>query len=367
MNDVLKDLLRWFDRHRETEKVLQINKLYRLATSDIVTEYCLGESTNFLKMDDYNSSYLDAIDTSFEMVHWMTHIAWLGPVVEIVPLRLLAFLLPRLEPLRKVYLKWEQQVEKLRSAGNLQSSKPIVLHGLLNSGLPPSEKSISRLRQETRVLVLAGQDSTASTLSAITFQLLSNPEKLSKLKEELAAAIPDPESFPPCSQIETLPYLTAVIKEGLRLHPGAVLRMQRVSPEKPLIYRDTKRCITWTIPPGTPVSMTSLLIHKNSEIFPNPEAFQPERWLANQRLDRYMLAFSKGTRMCLGVNLAYQELYIFLAGIFRRYDLYRESEKNTGPTLALYETVRETDVDAVAEMVVAAPALGSKGTQIIVR
>lgn len=133
----------------------------------------------------------------------------------------------------------------------------------------------------------------------MTYHLLANPDKLKKLKEELDLALPDPDIPPTASQVEHLPYLTAVIQETLRLHPPATLRMARVSPDEPLFYDDGHNP-KWEIPAGTPASMTPTLIHTNPRTFPEPGKFQPERWLTNARLDRYLLSFSKGTRICLG-------------------------------------------------------------------
>lgn len=136
------------------------------------------------------------------------------------------------------------------------------------------------------------------TLSAITCELLTNPEILKKLKAELSLAIPDPNTTPTCAQVDNLPYLSAVVQEALRLHPAFVTRMQRVSPDEPLYYVGSND--QWTIPAGTCVSMQVRMIHFNPTVFSEPEKFRPERWLENPRLDRYLLAFSRGTRGCIG-------------------------------------------------------------------
>jgi cytochrome P450 len=99
--------------------------------------------------------------------------------------------------------------------------------------------------------------------------------------------------------LEKLTYLTAVILEGLRLGYGTSTRLQRVAPDRVIKYED------WEIPPGTPVSMTSVLMHHNEDKFPNSHNFDPERWMdpkERQRLDKYMVAFTKGTRQCLGIK-----------------------------------------------------------------
>ena len=118
---------------------------------------------------------------------------------------------------------------------------PTIFHGMLsNTNLPDSEKTTPRLLDEAIVLVGAGTDTTANTLAALTYHILANPDILKKLKTELAEAIPDVETLPESTRIETLPYLTAVIQEGIRLHPGATLRQERVAPDEELLYEDTK-------------------------------------------------------------------------------------------------------------------------------
>lgn len=139
------------------------------------------------------------------------------------------------------------------------------------------------------------------TLSAITCELLTNPDVLKKLKAEFALAIPDPNRTPTCAQIENLPYLSAVVYEALRLYPAFVTRMQRVSPDEPLYYGShIGNNALWTIPAGACVSMQVRMTHMNPSIFSEPEKYRPERWLENPRLDRYLLAFSRGTRACIG-------------------------------------------------------------------
>ena len=67
------------------------------------------------------------------------------------------------------------------------------------------------------------------------------------------------------------------------------------------------------------------------------------------------------------MNLAYQELYLVTAAVFRKYDLYDGTGMQQGPTLALYDTIRERDVDMTSEFIVTFPARGSKGVRLLVR
>ena len=68
----------------------------------------------------------------------------------------------------------------------------------------------------------------------------------------------------------------------------------------------------------TPVGMTTPLIHLNPSIFPDPLSFEPERFIEKPRLKRYIMSFSQGSRQCLGMNVAYAELYLVLSGLWRQ-------------------------------------------------
>ena len=202
-------------------------------------------------------------------------------------------------------------------------------------------------------VVGAGLLTTADTLRVTAFHVLNRPEVLQKLKAELASAIPDPEDSPPLKTLEQLLYLSAVVMEGYRISCGICSRLQRVSPNAPLTFRN------WVIPPGTPVSMTIYLIHNRPDIFPNPEEFRPERWLetrdrpAEERPDRYLVHFSRGTRACVGMNLAHAEINLALAYLFRRFDM------------TWYETTR-ADVDIKHDFFTAFPRLDSKGVRVLI-
>ena len=196
---------------------------------------------------------------------------------------------------------------------------------------------------------------------------MANPEILKKLKDELQRALLDIDTPLTSAQLEQLPYLAAIVQEGIRLHPGALVRQTRIAPDQIMIYRDADTKKEWIIPPGTPVSMDARGCNLNPKAFADPHKFMPERWIDNPRLDRYMLSFSKGTRICLGMNLAYSELYMILAGIFKRYELYDGTDKQTAPTLALHDTIHERDVQVIHDCLVPFPAKGSKGIQVKVR
>jgi cytochrome P450 len=172
-----------------------------------------------------------------------------------------------------------------------------------------------------------------------------------KIREEVNSVPMVVTKRPSLSQLEHLPYLSAVIKEGLRLHGGIVARSSRVC------TRETLRIGDFDVPPGTPLSTSSYFIHRNSHLFPEPSRFLPERWLAKHGttdLDRHLVAFGKGTRNCVGKNLGRAELYLTLATVLTTFDF------------TLFET-DETDVEFGRDWYVMQPRKSSAGVRVMVK
>ncbi|GFF63200.1 cytochrome P450 [Aspergillus udagawae] len=239
-----------------------------------------------------------------------------------------------------------------------------------NPTLPASEKSVSRLSEEAKIVVSAGTETTAWALSVITYYLLKQPHTLSRLRTELIASIPHPGAHVGIKVLEQLPYLTAVIQEGLRLSYSVAGRLARVSPEEVLIFHDSKRKRDWHIPPGTPVSMTSVFVHNDPAIYPEPTKFRPERWLEADeeggRLGQYLVSFSKGSRQCISINLAYAELFICISAIFRRYNGTKDGESGKEGILELFKT-SDNNVDIAADMFIPSPRKGSNGIRLFIK
>lgn len=173
--------------------------------------------------------------------------------------------------------------------------KTIFADILTNPNLSAADKTMGRLEQEAISVTTAGSNTTAHTLSTITFHVASNPSMMERLQKELGT-LPDRQVAWP--QLERLPYLTAVVTEGLRRSYGVTTRLQRISPDIALHYDK------WIIPAGTPVGMSTMLMHNNEDAFPDPLKFDPERWLQpdSNRLRNYLTPFSRGSRQCLGIK-----------------------------------------------------------------
>ena len=198
-------------------------------------------------------------------------------------------------------------------------AKATVLRALYQSDLPDSEKTIQRFIEEAQTLLVAGSETTGNTLTLTTFYLLADPNRAEKLKQELARVKKDQDSPLVYHDLQRLPYLTASITEGLRISSSVAGRLPRINPHAAMSYND------FVIPAGVAVSMSIRDVNLNETIFPNADHFIPERWLGDsekwQVLEKYMVAFGRGPRNCIGMNLALVELYLVIGNLFRDYNM----------------------------------------------
>ena len=88
------NLLHRLDVAAKHHQVVPLNTAYKAVTSDVITAYCFGESTGYLMQENYNSPLFDAVFKMFQIAWLMTHIAWLGPLLDSIPMRVQAMLMP---------------------------------------------------------------------------------------------------------------------------------------------------------------------------------------------------------------------------------------------------------------------------------
>ncbi|KAL6788177.1 cytochrome P450 [Trichoderma sp. SZMC 28012] len=356
-------LLRFADK----KEPFDLTSAYSCFTSDVIAEYCFGENLGFLQQDGIEPNFRRAIFSVLNTTYVFRFIPWLKTLASTVPYmaKYLSEDVRMLEETLNITIPtWIKETKAEMDAGIVRERETIFA-SLFRSNLPDEEKTIARFAGETMSLFGAGTETTSWTLAVITYYLLTQPEILKKLTEELRTVVDDPKSLPPWSTLEQLPYLNAVMTEGLRLSYGVSGRTARIATEEDLVYHGTwtpkgsKASITldYVVPRGMAIGMTSVIMHHDEDIFPNSHSFIPERWLVKGKqrrdMERSFFAFGKGSRQCLGMNLAYCELYLALTAlIFRVY-----------PHMQLYETTVE-DVTYDHDLLV--PVAKGNGVKVVI-
>ncbi|CAE6430429.1 unnamed protein product [Rhizoctonia solani] len=197
-----------------------------------------------------------------------------------------------------------------------------------------SGMSLEELYSETLVFLLAGSDTSSNTLSSLCYYLAIHPEIQRELQNELDRLIPFTSSkdndeqtglvtpldnvVPEHEQIKNLPYLNACVKEALRIHSTIGTGLPRVIPPG-----KTLTVAGQTFKAGSVISVPSYTTNRSSVWGPDASEFRPERWLGENAgsLNKYFVPFSLGPRSCIGRNLAYMDLLLITATIFRRYSV----------------------------------------------
>ncbi|KAF2871559.1 cytochrome P450 [Massariosphaeria phaeospora] len=302
--------------HVESGTAIELHTAFIALTLDVISGYAFGNSFGLVEKPGFDSEWKTAISSMIEAGISNRHLPWLADIMMNLPDSVAATISPPVAFFLKIQKDIRKVVEHTLASRSEESKSPrTIFQELRDSSLPPQEKTIERLMDEGLILVGAGGETTAQTLAGLTFHLLSNPDKLHKLTEELKQAIPDPQNPPSWQKLEQLPYLRATILEAHRVQAVITTRLIRIAPNEALQFRE------WTIPPNTPVSMSTHYMHLDANYFPEPYRFDPDRWLGPaQGLEKYVIPFSRGTRACIGLHLASAELHLTVASLFRRFE-----------------------------------------------
>ncbi|RMZ86395.1 hypothetical protein DV736_g6378, partial [Chaetothyriales sp. CBS 134916] len=279
----------------------------------------------------------------------------IGRIVRAMPLQLAIKLVPPVGFMKSWMQRVGIQVKKIKADAETMAMikmekrrKDTIFAQILSSDLPEAELSDERLIDEGVLIATAGSETTAWAITITTYHVMRNPAVLAKLRTELQAVAPSVragEAVADWTILEKLPYLTAIIKEGTRMAGGMLSRLPRIY-DKPILYKQ------WVIPAGTPVAMTPHLVLIDEAVFPEPRRFDPDRWLdrvdqgvTTSSLDKYIVAFGKGSRNCIGMHLAYAQLYMCVAAVCDRFDLdmYQTDDTDATPTRDLFTAGTKLD------------------------
>ncbi|KAG5958761.1 hypothetical protein E4U58_005265 [Claviceps cyperi] len=200
---------------------------------------------------------------------------------------------------------------------------------------------------EIAASIIAGSDTTATAIRSTMLYIMTNPRVLSSLQHEIQSSLPaapptlssPPITITPYTHLRTMPYLQAVIKEGLRMHPPAASPMSKQVPP------DGDNWNGIAFPPGTRISLCLWGVFRSRALWGNDaDEFRPERWLEvgpekRAEMDAvWDVLFSAGKWACLGRNVAHIEMsktivevcHVPFDGLFataRRDEDTREKEK----------------------------------------
>ncbi|KAL9105017.1 MAG: hypothetical protein Q9163_000114 [Psora crenata] len=324
-------------------------------TGDVTGEYAFAKDFGYLADVDFSPWWHKTIMDFSENGHKFKQFGWLEPMMRSMPRWFVSIVNPQVMSILNMTDRINDQINEAKAniaKGYKPTGHRTIFYDLLtNPDIPEKEKENERLRTEAQSVLVAGTVTAAHILTNIAFHIIDNPPVLEKLQAELRSVMPTKNSKPKWQELNQLVYMTAVVNEGLRISYGVVHRMQRVAPDVALRYKQ------WIIPANTPVGMSPKFMHDNPEVYPQPRKFIPDRFVKPQdpRVHKHMIVFGKGSRGCIGRDLAYCQMYLAIAALFAP-DRFR---------FRLFETGLE-DIETAHDFYNPSPRVDSKGVRVLV-
>jgi cytochrome P450 family 135 len=273
-----------------SETPYQLRPRMQAITLDIIlrTVFGVGEGERLAELRDALRDFLDLT----------TNPTILLPALLVGPSRI-----RRLGPFRRRIDRVDRliyrEIADRRRAGDLEERDDILsmLVGARHEdGSPMSDEE---MRDELLTLLVAGHETTATSLAWAVERLSRHPQKLERLRGEAEAG--------------EEAYLTATIQETLRLRPVISIVIRRLT--EPVEIGGYK------LPAGVSVTPSVYLVHRNPEIYPDPEAFKPERFLERPPGTYTWIPFGGGVRRCLGASFAQFEMAVVLRELVTRREI----------------------------------------------
>ena len=171
-----------------------------------------------------------------------------------------------------------------------------------------------QLRDEAMTIFLAGHETTANALTWTWYLLSQHPQVEARFHAEIDQVLEG--RLPTADDVPALRYTEMVLAEAIRLYPPAWITGRRC-----LVDYEVG---SYRLPARSLVVMSQYLMHRDSRFFPDPERFDPERWLPEMREMRPKFSyfpFGGGLRVCIGEGFAWMEGALVLATLARRWKM----------------------------------------------
>jgi cytochrome P450 len=200
---------------------IDLHHMFRCVSIDVITEYAFDKSYNLLDLPDYGAEF-------FHTVHGIGPAFWVFqqfPAMVDYVNRIPPNVAKKMGGAMKTVIGLQQdcvteliEVKERMRAGTFTTERPTIFSELLD----PEKQggyavpAINELKDEVYSVITAASDTTGNAMTVACYKTLNNPEIYAKLRAELLEAFPDPNAKLEFTKLEKLPYLTGVVKEGIR-------------------------------------------------------------------------------------------------------------------------------------------------------
>ncbi|KAI0191318.1 cytochrome protein [Astrocystis sublimbata] len=287
-------------------KGLDMVKWYQMVSFDIFGELGFGETFGCIESETTHH-WLDMILDHLLVVNIMDNLRRYPLLVSIV---------------KALPAKWtsglaKQQTQFSRDQVKRRLERDLDQQDFVSTAVSKVRKgeiSEGQLVAHASTLVMAGGETTSTAMAAVTYYLLKSPSSYKKLNEEIRERY---RNFDEIDIISTgqLPYLQAVLKEGMRMYVPGPQGLPRTSPGMTVDDH--------FVPAGTEFYVSSWTVARDSKYWSEPDVFKPERWIDPDSKDTREASqpFGQGPRMCIGRSFAYAQMSLELSKLVWTYDM----------------------------------------------
>jgi len=268
-------------------------KFYNCTTFDIMGDLTFAEGLNMLNDSEY-SPWVKAIFNGIKA----------GTMIRGIKMysKLTSYLVEEVffntNFVRKKQMEhWNYSKDRVDRRLARTPDRPDLWTKIIEKSEGPDGLSLGEHHSNASLFMIAGTETTATALSGTSYQLMTNPESLAKLANEIRSQVSSSDELT-LEFLARQKYLNAVLQEGLRMYPPVPSALPRVTPPGGAAI-----CGEW-VPGGVQIGVHHTSTYRNEDLFRKPFEYHPERWLgdpefANDKLDS-LEPFSVGPRNCLG-------------------------------------------------------------------
>ncbi|KAF2642225.1 cytochrome P450 [Massarina eburnea CBS 473.64] len=300
----------------ESLKPMDIALQAQYFTLDVITSLAYGRAFGYLARDEDIYDYIKLADQ---------FISTAAPIVGVAPVHTFLYrsgLIFKIAPSPADPTGFGRLMSEATTAVGARfqpdaKERHDMIGAFVRNGIPQKQ-----IEAELLIQIIAGSDTTASAIRSTLLRLLTSPRVLSKLRAEIDAAVADGKASNPIQQKESkeLPYLQAVVKEGLRFNPPFLGQVAKEVPPG----GDTFNGIH--LPAGTRIGHNVYALSRQPVFGADGDIFRPERWLeaepdTRREMERTLdLIFGYGRWSCMGKNVAYLEMDKVYFELLRHFD-----------------------------------------------
>ncbi|KAJ5971237.1 uncharacterized protein N7479_001155 [Penicillium vulpinum] len=295
-------------------KPFDATQLFKYYAWDVMGE--LGFGKGFEMLENEKNRYVpDLLEEGMAPIAQLQVVPWLTILLHKIPFAAKG-------PKRFATFFTEQAMRRVKEP----PTKPDILGYLVDryNDSPKADPDFQWLRGDTRLFVVGGSDTTASTLTHIIY-----PEQLAKLRAEVEPLLVGQDTLDP-KDVGEAKHLNGIIHEVLRLHPPIPSGFPRLTPKEGIVINGTY------ITGGTTVTVPLWAMGRSEQVYESPLEFIPERWYSRPEMIKHkhtFAAFGLGPYGCIGRALALMEMRNVICHIVSRFESIEMAPGEDGSSL----------------------------------